>query len=132
MTTMNRDDAMENWVAALATAPHVLQGAVLDDPANIQLLADSSASLHGLVAFIYDQHAVLDVEKSLLEWDLDLLAGASGFLYRNLGLSEEQSMERLGRLSGAMQGTARYLDTDPLTIWSRVRNRAEKNRTLAA
>lgn len=120
------DDAMENWVHALAVAPHVLQGAWLDDPAAVQSLADSSASLHGLVAYVKDNHSVLDAERALLDWDLDLLAGACTFLYRNLGLSEDDTMERMCRLSGAMQGTARYMDTDPLETWARIRDRADR------
>lgn len=122
----HQDDAMENWVHALAVAPHVLQGAWLDDPTAARSLADSSASLHGLVAYVKDHHAVLDAERAMLDWDLDLLAGACTFLYRNLGLSEDDTLERMGRLSGAMQGTARYMDTDPLETWARVRDRADR------
>lgn len=126
------DDAMSNWVTALAAAPHVLQGAWLDDPSGIRALADSSASLHGLVTYVRENHAVLDAERALLDWDLDLLAGACTFLYRNLGLSEDNTRERMGRLSGAMQGTARYMDVDPLQAWVQVRNKAEKARAIAA
>jgi hypothetical protein len=126
------DDAMGNWVTALASAPHVLQGAWLDDPSSIRALADSSASLHGLVQYVRENHAVLDAERALLDWDLDLLAGACTFLYRNLGLSEDDTLERMGRLSGAMQGTARYMDTDPLATWAQVRNKAEQARAIAA
>ncbi len=130
--TIRNDDAMGNWVTALAAAPHVLQGAWLDDPTGIRALADSSASLHGLVAYVRENHAVLDAERALLDWDLDLLAGACTFLYRNLGLSEDDTLERMGRLSGAMQGTARYMDTDPLETWAHVRHKAEKARAVAA
>ncbi len=130
--THRDDDAMGNWVTALAAAPHVLQGAWLDDPSSIQALADSSASLHGLVAYVRENHAVLDAERALLDWDLDLLAGACTFLYRNLGLSEDDTLERMGRLSGAMQGTARYMDKDPLETWARIRHEAEEARSIAA
>ena len=126
LATNRQDDAMENWVNALAVAPHVLQGAWLDDPAAVHSLADSSASLHGLVAYVKDNHAVLDAERALLDWDLDLLAGACTYLYRNLGLSEDDTLERIGRLSGAMQGTARYMDSDPLETWARIRDRADR------
>ncbi len=126
MTTINRnDDAMGTWALALACAPHVLEGATIDNPDMIQRLADSSASLHGLVAFIRENYQITEAETAMLDWDLDLLAGASSFLYRNLGLSEDATIERMRRLSGAMQGTARYMEGDPVATWSSIRREAK-------
>ncbi len=126
------DDAMSNWAMALACAPHVLQGATIDSPEMIQRLADNSASLHGLVAYIRENYEADDIDSALLDWDIDLLAGASSFLYRNLGLSEEATIDRMGRLSGAMKGTAKYMDANHLETWSAIRQRAERTEPLAA
>ena len=130
MTTS--DDAMGNWAMALACAPHVLQGATIDSPDMIRRLADSSASLHGLVAYIRENCEADEFESALLDWDIDLLAGASSFLYRNLGLSEDATIDRMKRLSGAMMGTAKYMEGDHLQTWSNIREQAERTKPLAA
>ena len=126
------DDAMSNWAMALACAPHVLEGATIDNPDMIQHLADSSASLHGLVAYVRDNYDTDNVDTAMLDWDLDLLAGASSFLYRNLGLSEDATVDRLRRLSGAMMGTAKYMEANQLETWSSIRRQAERTDPLAA
>lgn len=127
-----RHDAMSNWAVALATAPHVLEGGTIDNPQMIQRLADSSASLHGLVAYIREHYEADELSTARLDWDIDLLGGASAFLYRNLGLSEEAAVDRLKRLSGAMMGTAKYMEGDHLQTWSDIRREAEKTGPLAA
>lgn len=126
------DDAMSNWAMALACAPHVLEGATIDNPDMIQHLADSSASLHGLVAYVRDNYDTDNVDTAMLDWDLDLLAGASSFLYRNLGLSEDATVDRLRRLSGAMMGTAKYMEANQFETWSSIRRQAERTDPLAA
>ena len=122
----NNDDAMSNWAMALAAAPHVLQGANIDNPEKIRRLADSTASLHGLVAFVLENYPSDDSEVAVLEWDADLLAGASSFLYRNLGLSQMDTAERIQRFSGGMRGTAAYMEIDPKQAWQSVRKAAER------
>jgi len=126
------DNAMENWAMALACAPHVLQGATIDSPDMIQRLADSSASLHGLVAYVRENYDTDDSESALLDWDIDLLAGASSFLYRNLGLSEDATIDRMHRLSGAMKGTAKYMEGCQLDTLKDVRRQAKRTPPLAA
>jgi hypothetical protein len=123
--TRTRDDALTNWSRALASAPHVVVRAAIDEPEMIQRLADSTASLHGLLNYIIENYPVADQERVELEWDVDLLEGASSFLYRNLGLSTQDTAARLERLSGAMRGTARYMHPDPLEIWQSVRRAAD-------
>ena len=122
--TYDRDDALANWSRALASAPHVVVRASVDQPDKIQRLADHSASLFGLVNYVYENYEVSGNELAELEWDIDLLSGASSFLYRNLGLSSEDAVARIQRLSGAMMGTAQYMDRDPLEAWHQVRQAA--------
>jgi hypothetical protein len=117
----DRDDALANWSRALACAPHVVVRATVDEPDRIQRLADHSASLFGLLNYVYENYDVSGNELAELEWDIDLLSGASSFLYRNLGLSSEATVTRIQRLSGAMMGTAQYMDRDPLEAWQQVR-----------
>jgi hypothetical protein len=124
--TPTREDALTNWSQALASAPHVVTRAAIDEPRSIQRLADSAASLHGLVHYIIENYAVGDDELAELEWDVDLLEGASSFLYRNLGLSVYDTKARLDRMSGAMMGTARYMQPDPLEAWQSVRRAVAK------
>ena len=122
--TPNREDALSNWTQALASAPHVVVHAAIDEPEKIQRLADSAASLHGLVHYIIENYDIAGPEKAELEWDVDLLMGASSFLYRNLGLSSMDTYARIERMSGAMMGTARYMETDPREAWQSVRRAA--------
>lgn len=122
----NRDDAMSNWALALACAPHVLQGAAIDNPEKIRRLADSTASLHGLVNFVLENYPIEESELAVLEWDADLLAGASSFLYRNLGLSQIDTAERMRRFSGGMMGTAAHMNVDPKQAWQSVRAEASR------
>ena len=129
--TTDRTDALTNWSQALASAPHVIVRAAIDEPDKIRRLADSAASLHGLVHYIIENYAVADDERAELLWDEDLLESASSFLYRNLGLSIADTASRLQRMSGAMMGTARYMDPDPLLAWQAVR-RAVATATFAA
>ena len=127
-TLYDRDDALTNWSHALASAPHVVVRAAVDDPNSIQRLADNAASLHGLAHYVRDHYAVSGHELANLEWDIDLLEGASSFLYRNLGLSMVDTTARLQRLSGAMMGTAHHMDHDPMEAWQSVRRAAEQSR----
>ena len=122
--TPNREDALTNWSQALASAPHVVLRAAVDEPQKIQRLADSAASLQGLLSYIIENYEVAEQERAELEWDVDLLRGASSFLYRNLGLSSFDTVARIERMSGAMMGTARYMETDPLEAWLSVRRAA--------
>lgn len=121
----DRNDALENWSHALASARYAITRAAIDEPSRIQRLADSTASLHGLAHYVVDTYPMTRTERAELEWDLDLLAGASSVLYRNLGLSTNDTLARLERLSGAMRGTARHMDRDPLEAWHSVRRRAK-------
>ena len=117
-------NALSSWAVALACAPHVLEGANIDDPEKIRRLADSAASLHGLVHYVIENCATDDADYAKLAWDCDLLAGASSFLYRNLGLSPQDSAARINRLSGGMRGTAKHMEIDPLETWQSVRREA--------
>lgn len=122
----DRTDALTNWSRALACAPHVVLRAAIDEPDKIQRLADDSACLFGLVSYVYENYPIAGLELVELEWDIDLLSGASSFLYRNLGLSSEDAVARIQRLSGAMMGTAQYMDRDPLEAWHEVRQAATR------
>ena len=126
-----REDAFSNWSRALACAPHVVLRASIDEPDKIQRLADDAASLFGLVNFVRDNYAVSGNELAELEWDIDLLMGASSFLYRNLGLSGEDTVARIQRLSGAMMGTAQFMDRDPIETWHQVREQATTQQLAA-
>ena len=119
-------DAVSNWARALASAPHVLEGAAVDDPERLRRLADSAASLQGLVNFVLENCASDEWDVAELEWDYELLVGASTRLYRNLGLSDSESFERMQRLSGGMMGTARHMAIDPMTTWRSVRDAASR------
>ncbi|MDJ0940115.1 MAG: hypothetical protein QNJ00_10150 [Woeseiaceae bacterium] len=119
-------DAVNNWARALASAPHVLEGAAVDDPERLRRLADSAASLHGLVHYVLENCASDDWDVAELEWDYELLVDASTRLYRNLGLSDTESVERMQRLSGGMMGTARHMAIDPMTTWRSVRDVASR------
>ena len=133
-TIQQGENALTQWSQSLASAPHVVLRAAVDEPQKIQRLADGAASLHGLMHYVRENYTISGHDLASLEWDIDLVQGASAFLYRNLGLSAEDSAARIKRLSGAMQGTARYMDHDPLETWLSVRAQASSTmfETVAA
>jgi hypothetical protein len=114
-------DAMHRWTIALDRAPAILEGARPDDPDDARRLADSSASLHGLLAWIRESCPLAGPEAPRLDWNIALLADAASLLYRELGLTEEAALERLGRLSGAMSGTARQMNGSAVDVWRSLR-----------
>ena len=121
---LQNDTPLMHWSQALASAPHVVLRAAIDEPGKIQRLADGAASLHGLMQYVRENYPVSGPELADLEWDIDLVEGASAFLYRNLGLSAEDSAARIRRLSGAMRGTAQFMNHDPMQTWRSVHEAA--------
>lgn len=123
-------DAMHRWTLALDCARHVIEGTRFDDPDEARRLADSSAALHGLLSWIRESCPATEPESARLDWNIQLLADAATALYRDLGMSEEATLERIARLSGAMTGTARQMNGGAVEIWGSLSRAAEKRESV--
>ena len=72
----------------------------------------------------------MEPESARLDWNIQLLADAATKLYRDLGMTEEATLERITRLSGAMTGTARQMNGGAIEIWGSLRHVAESRESV--
>lgn len=114
-------DAMHRWSLALEYAPHILEGGPIEDPDAARRMADSSATLHGLLTWLRQNCPAAQSDAARLEWNIELLRDAAALLYRDLGLTRQAALERVSRLSGAMMGTAQQMDGGAIDAWTSLR-----------